>query len=56
MYNRSFLKRNSTVADYFDYVLFGEAQHAQEANCAKTLQYFTPKYLVGLTATPERLD
>ena len=33
-----------------------EAQHAQAANCSKTLQYFTPKYLIGLTATPERLD
>ena len=56
LYNRSYLRRNHTAEDYFDYLLFDEAQHAQAANCAKTLQYFTPKYLVGLTATPERLD
>ena len=56
LYNRSYLRRNRTPEDYFDYVLFDEAQHAQAANCAKTLQYFTPKYLVGLTATPERQD
>ena len=56
LYNRSFLRRNDTPADYYDYLLFDEAQHAQAANCAKTLQFFTPKYLVGLTATPDRLD
>lgn len=56
LYNRSYLRRNNTPEDYFDYLLFDEAQHAQAANCAKTLQYFTPKYLVGLTATPDRLD
>jgi len=56
LYNRSYLRRNHTAEDYFDYLLFDEAQHAQAANCAKTLQYFTPKYLVGLTATPERLN
>ena len=56
LYNRSYLRRNDTSADYYDYLLFDEAQHAQAANCAKTLQYFTPKYLVGLTATPDRLD
>ena len=56
LYNRSFLRRNDTAPDYYDYLLFDEAQHAQAANCSKTLQFFTPKYLVGLTATPERLD
>lgn len=56
LYNRSFMRKNNTPPDYYDYLLFDEAQHAQAANCSKTLQYFTPKYLVGLTATPERLD
>lgn len=56
LYNRSFLRRNDTPADFYDYLLFDEAQHAQAANCSKTLQYFTPRYLVGLTATPDRLD
>ncbi len=56
LYNRTYLRRNDTPSDYYDYVLFDEAQHAQAANCSKTLQYFTPKYLVGLTATPDRLD
>lgn len=56
LYNRTFLRRNEVSQDYYDYILFDEAQHAQAANCRKTLSYFTPKYLIGLTATPERLD
>lgn len=56
LYNKTFLSRNELPQDYYDYILFDEAQHAQAANCSKTLQYFTPKYLIGLTATPERLD
>ncbi len=55
-YNRVFLERNKIAKDYYDYIVFDEAHHAQAANCKKTLQYFTPKYLIGLTATPERLD
>lgn len=56
LYNRTFLSRRELSPDYYDYIVFDEAQHAQAANCAKTMQYFTPKYLIGLTATPERLD
>ena len=55
-YNTVFLEKNSLPKDYYDYIVFDEAHHAQAANCKKTLQYFTPKYLIGLTATPERLD
>ena len=55
-YNKVFLSRKKLDPDHYDYILFDEAQHAQAANCSKTLQYFTPKYLIGLTATPERLD
>lgn len=56
LYNRTFLSKRELRPDYYDYIVFDEAQHAQAANCSKTMQYFTPKYLVGLTATPERLD
>ncbi len=55
-YNAVFTKRNTLGQNAFDYICFDEAQHAQAANCKKTLQFFTPKYLVGLTATPDRLD
>ena len=33
-----------------------EAHHALAVTCRKMLQYFQPKFLVGFTATPERLD
>lgn len=55
-YNVAFLRKNSLPQDYYDYIVFDEAHHAQAANCKATLQYFTPKYLLGLTATDERLD
>ena len=56
VYNTVFLERNTLPKDYYDYIVFDEAHHAQAANCKKTIQYFTPKFLIGLTATPDRLD
>ncbi len=55
-YNTVFINRLKHHPDDYDYILFDEAHHAQAANCRMTLSYFTPKYLVGLTATDERLD
>ena len=55
-YNTVFLEKNSLDKEHYDYIVFDEAHHAQAANCKKTLQYFIPKYLIGLTATAERLD
>ena len=42
--------------DYFDYIIVDEFQHAVYSNYKKIIDYFTPKFLLGLTATPERLD
>lgn len=55
-YNYVFATKNMKATNYYDYIIFDEAHHAQAANCKKTIQYFNPKYLIGLTATPERLD
>lgn len=55
-YNYVFATRYEKTRDYYDYIIFDEAHHAVAANCKKTIQYFTPKYLIGLTATPSRLD
>ncbi len=55
-YNNVFIHRNELSQDYYDYIVFDEAHHAQASNCKATIQYFTPKYLIGLTATDERLD
>ncbi len=45
--------------DEFDYIVIDEAHHIQnEENTSyqRILQYFKPKFLLGLTATPERTD
>lgn len=42
--------------DYFDYVVVDEFHHAVSSQYKKIIEYFTPKFLLGLTATPERLD
>lgn len=49
--NEEYFKR-----DEFDYIIMDEFHHAVAGNYQKVLDYFTPKFLLGLTATPERLD
>lgn len=40
----------------FDYIIVDEAHHASSPSYAKILSYFSPRFLLGLTATPERSD
>ncbi len=42
--------------DKFDYIVVDEAHHSAAAGLKKTLEYFCPKNLIGVTATPDRLD
>lgn len=42
--------------DYFDYIVVDEFHHAVTDQYRKIIDYFTPKFLLGLTATPERMD
>ena len=42
--------------DAFDYIVIDEAHHATSAGYKQILDYFKPKFLLGLTATPERCD
>lgn len=44
------------AADEFDYVIIDEFHHASAPTYRKLIAYFRPKFLLGLTATPERLD
>ena len=43
-------------ADYYDFIIVDEFHHAAAPSYKKLLEYFKPKILLGLTATPERLD
>ena len=42
--------------DEFDYIIVDEVHHAGAESYKKVIDYFTPKFLLGLTATPERTD
>lgn len=42
--------------DFFDYIIFDEVHHIAADSYRKILDRFKPKVLLGLTATPERMD
>lgn len=52
--SQNFIARKS--ADYYDFIIIDEFHHAAAKSYQKLLEYFEPKILLGLTATPERMD
>lgn len=42
--------------DAFDYVVVDEFHHAAARSYRRVIDHFLPKFLLGLTATPERFD
>ena len=42
--------------DTFDYIVLDEAHHAEAESYAPIIDYFRPRILLGMTATPERMD
>lgn len=40
----------------FDYIIIDECHHATVETYKKIIGYFEPEFLLGLTATPERMD
>src|SRR5262245_61572840 len=42
--------------DVFDYIVIDEFHHAAAATYRRIIDHFTPRFLLGLTATPERSD
>ena len=40
----------------WDYVIIDECHHAAAGTYRKILDYFEPQFLLGITATPERMD
>lgn len=42
--------------DYYDYIILDEAHHVSASTYRPFINYFKPKVLLGLTATPERMD
>jgi len=42
--------------DAFDYIVVDEFHHAAAAGYRRLIEHFNPRFLLGLTATPERTD
>ena len=42
--------------DEFDYIIIDECHHATADTYKQIINYFEPEFLLGLTATPERMD
>ena len=44
------------ISDKFNYIIVDEFHHASASSYEKIIHYFKPEFLLGLTATPERMD
>jgi superfamily II DNA or RNA helicase len=42
--------------DHFDYIVIDEFHHAAAGTYRRIIEHFEPRFLLGLTATPERTD
>ncbi len=45
-----------TAENYYDFIIVDEFHHAAAPSYEKLLNYYHPQILLGLTATPERMD
>jgi superfamily II DNA or RNA helicase/SAM-dependent methyltransferase len=41
---------------HFDYIVIDEFHHAAAATYRRVINYFAPRFMLGLTATPDRMD
>jgi superfamily II DNA or RNA helicase len=46
----------NTTGDFYDFIIVDEFHHAEAPSYQRLLDYYNPKILLGLTATPERMD
>lgn len=42
--------------DYFDYLVVDEVHHGQSPSYQEILRHFRPRFMLGMTATPDRTD
>ena len=45
-----------TTPEFYDYIIVDEFHHAAAPTYQKLLTYYNPRIMLGLTATPERMD
>lgn len=53
---QSYLNPSYFPPDYFDYIVIDEFHHVAAASYQRIVNYFKPRFLLGLTATPYRMD
>ena len=51
-----FKKKSKFKPEEFDYVVVDETHHAQATTYRPVVTYFKPKFMLGITATPDRRD
>lgn len=51
-----YLNEKYFSSDYFNYIVIDEFHHAVNNQYRRIVDYFKPQFLLGLTATPERMD
>lgn len=51
-----YLSEEYFAVNYFDYVVIDEFHHAVNDQYKRIVDYFKPRFLLGLTATPDRMD
>lgn len=51
-----YLNEKYFAPDYFQYLVIDEFHHAVNEQYKKIIDYFKPQFMLGLTATPERMD
>lgn len=51
-----YLTEDFFLPDYFDYLVVDEFHHAVNEQYRRIVNYFRPRFMLGLTATPERMD
>lgn len=51
-----YLNNKYFAFDYFNYIVIDEFHHAINDQYQRIVNYFNPQFLLGLTATPERMD
>lgn len=53
---KEYLSEKYFTESYFDYIVVDEFHHSSAKSYLTILNYFKPKFLLGLTATPDRAD
>ncbi|PVY40237.1 DEAD/DEAH box helicase [Pontibacter virosus] len=55
-YSQKHFFQERLSADYYDFIIIDEAHHSQAETYRIIFDLFEPKILLGLTATPDRMD